>query len=637
MSKNREKKHAVQVAERKAHEDDVARQQAASEAEHHLVEAPKGTSRSRFIFNLLLVVFLLLIFSITGPMMAALTGGGGPAGAIQLSFTVPGDGAEARRVELDNTQFYTDKRLLARLEPLLPFLLPGIRGTGPEGQLDPTEDFELARFLILEQLAQRAGIYVADSEVAETILEAFGDQPSYANYLAGQGVSALTFEGALRRGLIVRRYLVLQSAVAAEVLTEDVIERWKLGAEEFDFDYVEAQTEDFRADAEQEVPADAELEAWFDALTAFQKRAFMTNRTTSVEVAYFDPVAMGDFAALFERYPRPEDEDPEEKAQNYYNGYSHVRFAKPEPETDEEKAAMEAGEVDRFYSFEEVADQVRREAPIYYSMMDWLADMQLRKSADEVVDLETEAVSLGLAYQRVEPREDIGYIEGEEPWCGRYFFGTVGRNRPGDLATRVAIEEGALVVGKVVEVFEPEVKAFADVRDEVVEAWVDERTPQLAVERLEAVRDAFGVRPIEGDFETTASAEDFRAACEAAGFEVQQRGYDRQYPRGQDRDVAPSEAENYLRSRTTLFGLDLDTVVAAEASRDGKAAYLVRVSGRRDGDPAEMTPLEAQSALTQLRGTAQREFFLQTFSDPDWVRREHNMRLSSEEDTAPDA
>lgn len=620
MSKNREKKHAAHVADRKAHEQEIA-EAAAEHHETHLVEAPKGTSRSRFIFNLLLVVFLLLIFSITGPMMSTLTGGGQPTGEIYMAWTTP----DGDRVELETTKFYEEKRKFARLEFLAPFLLLG--------QVEASEDYQTARFLILESLADRAGIYVADTEVADTIVEAFGGAEGYTNWLSVQrDLSASAFENILRRGLMVRRYLQISSATAGEVLTEDVIDRWKLGAEEFNFEYVEVLAEDFREEAEANVLPDDELEAWFMALNDFQKRPFMSDRAVSADLAWFDPSAEGDYSALFESYPRPEDEDAEQMAQNFYNGFSHVRFAKPVPETDEEqKAAEEAGE-SKYFSFDEVADQVRKEAPVYYSMMDWLSHMQLRKSEGEAVDLQTEAITLGIKYERVAPRSRDDWLNGEEPWAGRYFFGSI-TPEEGAYSQRVAVEEDALVIAQILEVRDPQLpENFADYRDEVAAKWVDERIPELTAEKLEAVRDAFGERPEEGEFETTATAEEFKAAVEAAGWEVQERGYDRQFPRPGGDDDRPTQAEFFIRAKSILFTLDQDTVIAAEATRDGKAAYLMRVAGKREGDPMTMLPSEASDAINQLRSSSQSAFFSGTVNNQEWVIRTYNLMLRSLED-----
>ncbi|MFT7667369.1 MAG: hypothetical protein ACI8X5_000048 [Planctomycetota bacterium] len=632
MSKNREKKHAEHQAEQQAHVQDAI-EHAADHHQDHLVEAPKGTSRGRFLFQLFLVVFLLLIFSITGPMMSTLSGDNAQSGVVFFGWVTP----EGETIELDQRSFMEQKQMYARIGEMLPGLMFGL------GQVDPQDDFQLARFLILEKLAARSGIFVADSEVADAIVSAFGSAAGYNVWISSQyNLSPASFEGMLRRALVVSRFLLLSSLTGSEVLTADVIENWKLTAEEFSFEYVEALTEDLTEEVTAAIIPDAELEEWFNAQTEFQKNPYKTERSLAADIAWFDPTSDSSYAGLFETYPRPEEEVAEDMAKTYFQAYSHIRFLKPAPEDDgeeesdvaeaEEAEAEEAEVEDKFYTFEEVEDQVRREAPIYYSMVDWFSHIQKRIVDGEIVDLQTEATLLGFNYERVTPRTRTAWLEGEEPWAGRYQFSAMGSPVEGNYGRRVAIEEDALVITKVIEIVPPALPAFAEIRDKVAEKWIEERCPVVAAEKLEAIRDAFGERPEEGMFDTTASSEEFKAAVEAAGHEVQERGYARQFPRSTDDDDRPTQAEFYIRSKSILFGLDEGNVITAEATRDGNAAYLVRVGGKRDGDPSTMIPSEADSSIQQLRRTAIQAFFSSSYGDFDWMRNEFNVKLASLDD-----
>jgi hypothetical protein len=677
MSKNREKKHAAHLTERHAHAQEVV-ESAAAPHEQHLVEVPKGTSRARFMFNLLLVIFLLLIFSITGPMMAALTGGGAASGAAYMSWTGPDDKVHS----LDYSEFITEKQRFRHLEVFLPYLLLG--------QVDPGDDIQLARFLILEQLAQRAGIYVADGEVSATILEQFGSEEVYDNWLSrGRDLTKRAFEKVFRRGLVVRRFIQMSAVPAGEVLPEKVIERWKLGAKEYNFEFVEALAADYEEAARAEVPADPELEEWFNALPEPQKRAFHTERSLALDVAWFDPRSEETPDSLFARYPRPEDEDAEERAKDYFNGNSHIRFARPEPtpgadeaqgadeeskteeeqspgeeqpaveqpaveqpaveepKTDEELKAEAEQEVEDertdaekafqelFFTFDEVAEQVRREAPVFRSMGAWVADMQARKRAGEAVDLETEAISMGLAFQRVEPRTLTALRESPEPWAGRYLAGSVSRLQEGELSRRVEVEQQALIVVRVGEILQPTLPPFAEIRDRVADKWVEQRKPEIAAEKLEALRATLGEPTDEDESTVSATSDEFRAAAQAAGFEVQERGWQSKVPRPGAPEERATQAEFYLRSRTSLFGLDEGSVPPAEASRDGKAAYLVRTAGEREADQSTMRPVEADQIQTQLRTAALTGFFQKTFGNDDWLRSKFNLVIGNEDEEEP--
>jgi hypothetical protein len=595
--------------------------------EHHLVEAPKGTSRTRFLLNLVLVVFLLLIFTVTGPMMASLTGGN-QGGETFLSWTMPG----GERVQLDSLEFYTEKRRFGRLEPILPYLqFP---------QAEAGEDIETARFLVLEKLAERAGVYVSDEEVSETILLLFGSAAGYQNYINNsRDLTPVAYESILRRGLIVRRFILLSGQAGREVLASDVVDRWKESSKLYDFEYVEALCEDFEDEARAALPDDAALEAYFDAMPPFQKARFNTEPRISAEVAWFDPAAEADFGALLERYPVPEGEDGEEAAEEaakqYFNSFSSVRFRRPEPDTeglsDDEKAKL-LEEFDQYYAYEEVADRVRREAPIYRALAAWLEDLTARAAAGEAADLETEAIALGLSFDRFEPRTRTAFVEGEEPWSGNYLLGAVVGLQPGVLGKRVVVEQDALVVPRVLEKLDPTLPPFAEIRDQIADRWVEEERPKVAAAALEALRDGFGERPAEDSGEEylpVVSSEDFRAAAEAAGYEVLNRGWKRQFPRAADGE-RPTEAEFYLRSRSSLFSMDEGVVPEAEASRDGKAAYLVRTLGSRDPDVAELTPQEYSTARNQLQSAAMTSYYTDEIRSDDWLRRTFNLYLRSE-------
>ncbi|MFT7485306.1 MAG: hypothetical protein ACI9F9_001154, partial [Candidatus Paceibacteria bacterium] len=293
------------------------------------------------------------------------------------------------------------------------------------------------------------------------------------------------------------------------------------------------------------------------------------------------------------------------------------------------KAAFEAGD-ELYFSFEEVEEQVRREAPIYYSMMDWLSHMQARMLGEEVVDLETEAISMGLNFLLVDPRSRANWINGDEPWAGRYFFGSISGSVEGQFNAKVAVEESSLVVAQIIEIRPPALPPFAEIRDEVADKWVTEQRPILAAAKLEELRGTFGERPEEGLFEPTSTSEEFVTAAEAAGFTVQERGWDRQFPRAGQR---PTSAEFYIRSKSILFTQPEGSIPVAEATRDGKAAYLMRCIGEREGDPSTMTPQEAANARQGLQSAAMTEYFTGSITNDDWLRTKFNLFLASEEGT----
>ena len=83
--KTKQQKHHEHVAEKKqAHE--VHEAEVAHAHDDDLIVAPKGMSRGKFIAVMALTIFVLVAFMITGPMLAAL-GGGGAGDRIYMTWT----------------------------------------------------------------------------------------------------------------------------------------------------------------------------------------------------------------------------------------------------------------------------------------------------------------------------------------------------------------------------------------------------------------------------------------------------------------------------------------------------------------------------------------------------------------------
>ncbi len=606
MSKNREQKHAHQLAEKHAQEQQRQAEQAAHH-EEHFVEAPKGTSRARFLFNFLLVVFLLVIFSISGPFMSALSGGGGGADDVFCSWTLP----NGERQSLTTIEFFQEKRNFASLEVMFPYL--GMQG------IDPGEDESTARFLISEQMAEWNGVSAASEDLAELILGAFGDQDTYRRYIASRrDLTPATFEKMLRRGRTVQRYTQLLASGAHLVSPTEIAETWSKQNQE---------NADFADAARAELPGPEGLQDWFDGLSPFEKSRFNSLPSWSADLVWFDVAAPADTTALFAKYPRPEDEDAEEMALNYYNSFSYVRFARPEPAEGEEAPE------EKFFSFDEVADAARLEAPVYYSMADWLSDMQSRMDAGEAVDLEAEGKALGLSAALVAPRSRDGWSEGEEPWAGQFLAQSTSGVPEGRLATRVTVEKGALVVARVLEKNDPSLPPFEEISEQVADRWVEQQQSEVALDRLRELRAGFEVQPAEGveeaSKEAKADLEAFKAAVTAAGYTLVERGYRSRYPRPGDDSTETTAGDTFLQGSSLIYSLEDSDIAEPEASRDGLNSFLVRFGGKRNADLSKMDPSELQAMQGQLGRNAEIAFFQDSFDDPEWIKRNFSLYLKS--------
>jgi hypothetical protein len=620
MSKNREQKHAKHLAEKHSLEKQQAKETEQHPTEAHLVEVPKGTSRLRFILSFVLVVFLLLVFSITGPMMSALSGGSEGGDAVFMSWTLP----DGQKRTLNTAEFFQEKRAFATLEIMYPIL--GMAG------IDPGDNDATARFLITEDMAHFSGVSAATDDLEELILTAFGDAETYKGYIASRrDLTPLAFEALLRRGRTAQRYTQLLASGVSALAPTEIADAWSKNNQEYNFQYVELTNEDFSEAARASLPGDEALEDWFDGLSPFEKAGYNTSPSWSADLAWLDTSSSAPMQALMEAYPRPEDEDAEEMALNYYNSFSYVRFLRPTPE---DGGAEEEQDAERFLAYEDVTSLAQREAPIYNSLVDWLSDMQTRLDEGEVVDLQTEAIALGLTFAAVDPRTSADWAEGEEPWSGNFLAQSTGGLPEGRLATRVTVEEGAFVIAQVVEKFAASLPPFSEVRDRVADSWAEERRAELAVESLVSLRAEFEVAPEDGDVKDAPRAastdlEAFKSAVTAAGYTLVERGFKTRYSRPGDDPSKNSEADNFLQNSTQFYTLEEGTLPVPSGTRDGKLSFLVRVGGKRDPELSMMDPGELAMMKMQLGRTAEMAFFQNTYENPKWIKAEFSLYLKS--------
>jgi hypothetical protein len=160
----------------------------------------------------------------------------------------------------------------------------------------------------------------------------------------------------------------------------------------------------------------------------------------------------------------------------------------------------------------------------------------------------------------------------------------------------------------VTEVSEPHEPDFDTIKEAVADDWVAEHSIELALESLEALRDAFGTAP-EDDPETeedesagwnpSATDEVFRATAAPLDYVVQERPWLERFELPGDFDDA-TEADKHFRTAFAWYGLEVDQVPPPEKNAMGTHAYLARYVGER---PKPMTEIKA-SDLAGLRAQA---------------------------------
>lgn len=587
------------------------------EHDEELVHVPKGQSKFQFYLMVIVILVILVAFSITPAMMSSFSPDRGDETFV--SWEVPG----REPVAMDSMTFRTEKRNLNTLQQVLGQPMPLAIGF-----FDAKSDELVARFMILEELALQAGMRVSDDEVREQILAYFGSGDSYRNVVQMRGATTKLFEDALSRYLLVRRYLDWMTMGASLVDPAIVEDEWLATNQEFAFDYVVVPTENYKADAEQQIPATEELQAWFDAKSEFEKTRYFVGPYFSAEAAYLSlPLEMVP-EQLVAAYPPAEDEDFDSAAQGYYDLYYTTRFTKPEDQRE--------GEDDLYFAFEDVSDVCRVEVQAFNAMNLWLRDLDEKRKAGEEIDLVAEAERLGLEYgKQEEPLTREAWNEVELPWVGNFVVGNIVRGGKGVMSSRIVVDSKALVLSRVIDRVEKSLPEFAEIEQRVSEDWVKEQMSTIATLRLEQVRDILGNRPVD-QTETwvlTVDSEKFGEAAVNRGFEPRRRDYlrrdeSRTVPLTDDDGEMERAVRDYLAKANSLYQLEDGQVAPAEANTQGTYAFLVRLDGTRDPDLTQkLDPGAVEAAEARLGQAARQDFLMSSYASLEWYRSQMGLVL----------
>ncbi len=559
------------------------------------IRAPKESSKLRFVVLIALLVFLLVVFMIPGALFGTARGSRDDEG-------FRWDHPSAGTVQMARTDFVLKKRALDQALNIDPFMRLAL---GLEMQGTPS-DQEIARILVLDGLAEEAGIVISVDDLREHLTQLVqqrfgGDFNLYQTTLQRFGGAAVV-ESNLSQLLRVRRYLDLLGHVASIASPAEIDELWNEDHVEYAFDFAEVDVNGVREEAAGLVPSDEELGAWFDALSEPERFRFQTQEKRKTQFAVYRVGATAE--ALVAAFPDGESTTPEEKAREYYDRVFFQRFRRPKDDAaseDPEGEEAPAEPPSEYLSFDEVADVAQAEAPIYRALGAWIEDMELRRSAGEEVDMAAEAAQYGLEVETTDAltREELIAREGlGGPNLAIMAFQTV----EGALAPNVQILEDGFCVLRVAEVAEPAIPPLAEIRDEVQEQWIDEKVQELTLERLRELRAGFpeyvpepdpdeeelGLENLESEDRRTASQEAFTAALSAAGYEAQARDWrDKSAP---PPATAQSSQDRFFTTHREFYLLDVGEVSEPLLDSAGEKAYLVRLADTRE------VPMERMSA-----------------------------------------
>lgn len=566
-------------------------------ADDEVVHVPKGKSKLRYLLTLGLMLFVLVIFTVGDQFAGTFSRGPSPTGTY-MTWVHPTAGTQA----VSYVDFVNAKRQVEEF----------FRAQGQRTGREQTEDANITYLLITDRLARDAGMEVARTEIARMLREGqrglcapFFSKENYLAALSSQDVTPASFESTLAWLVRVTRFEGLTLYAMATPAPSAVEQVWKDQHNEYAFDLVGLKRDDLRSEAALEEPDEAALAAWYDALEAGEKgrlfREHFTPERISAELLSWTPGSPLP-TGLLERFPAPEGTDPAVSGRNYYDLFQHVRYLRPEPAA-EEGTETAAGELqDLLYlPYEDVAAAAADEARVRGALEALLADLRARKSAGETLDLQALAAELGLAHQNDGlPRSVDAWAEVVDSELVIYLR-TPGE---GNLLRQSVVGSTRLWLGQVLERLPSAPPAFEDVRDVAREAWLDQRSAELARERLAKVYAALlakaGSAPAEGAPEPAlvdAADADFSAALAEAGLTAQSIDWFDPARDAEATDADPARA--FLRDGyfpgAPLYSLAAGQVAAPQAARDGETVWLVRGRGKREPAELALRPAEYES------------------------------------------
>ncbi|MBK7641737.1 MAG: SurA N-terminal domain-containing protein [Planctomycetes bacterium] len=553
--------------------------------EDEIVHTPTP-HRARWIMGILLLILILTTFTVGDEITKLMTGQS--RSSAYATWNRPGVGEQS----ISGEDWQGCMRSLSKLYSVL----------GKPLQEDDLKEV-VAQTLLVSAMAQDAGIAVTDKELGDFIVRSFGSGQNYQLILPRYRVTPKEFESILRQVLIVERYTTLLADAWNTPDIAAVEKSWKAQHQEYAFDYVMLPVANALEEAKKAPITDEELHAYFDALSQPRKDSFRTREKLAAELIGLAFENAAD-EALFAKYPKPADEAELEKlAKDYFDAYGMRRF--PGKTYDESK------------------DAARTEALAYASMQAWLKDLRERQDKGQAIDLVAESAALGLALVPVPtPLEQSEWLSQKPaPWIGTQtpalVFGNATDVLAGKLYPAVIVDDGGFVVVEPTTKVDPAMPAFEEISDKLREEMWQKRARDFASVHLELLRDKFGTRPPteEGKpapaFMPETDEETFYKVAKEMGFEPQLRDYEeRSTPFKPD---APP-IDMYAKTQPLLYTSPPNTVLPANTSFDGKNAFLVRVRGVRDPDPARMTAGEFANVSGGLKASATTELRTKEFS-----------------------
>lgn len=575
-----------------------------AEQEIETIHVPRGKSRARYVLTIFLLIFILVIFVVSDLFQGAFsrTGGGGDSAFVEWNHPRLGLRSIGYR------DFVMERR---RVEDFYRVL-----GVDRRQLRDLTSDENIARTLLLDELAVEAGVEFTDSELRAFVKERFSDAATYARMLEGAQVAAVDFQEVLRRMLRVQRYESILSELASQPEAAEIEKGWKEQHKEHSLELVTFHVDVDDPQVLAKLPDQAGLSAWYDGLEALRKRQMFSAEwrpeRVAAELAYFN-FDGGDSTALVARYPRPAEQDVEQLGRDFHSQFAHLRFRRPEEKADATDARERL-----YFTYDEVAERAKSEALAHAALLDWSNELRAKVASGGEIELASEAVAMGLAFVReATPKSQIEWTS-MPTLGGPVLSDAVMRASRGDRFVSAMVTDRQIVLGRVTERLEAGPPAFPEVAARVEEEWRKDAAYESARLRANALVEACKPPLVDGvQPQPMATAETFAEKAAEAGLAVVLVEWFDQSKLPTDVDPGESDVQHFLRelrlgARSAITSIP-DAVMGPYTSTAKERIFVSRYIGSREPPTVVIEPREFRGLQANALRKSQQQFSQELF------------------------
>ncbi len=545
---------------------------------------PDKMSRGRRITLIVVAIFCLLIFSVTGPMADTIMGWFGPT-VVNVYATVE---LPSGKTEITMEDYRAAGNLMD--------FEAGLNGMRADKEFE-----DVLVYATLMKLADHFEVVTTAEELRLMLLQAVRSASDYENLYRNFGFTrAVDFENTLARAQRVRKMEQLLTA-ATVVSDADVLKAWHELYDEMRYSFAVWQPAEFAEAAAELTPTEEELQKFYDeGLTPVQRAALEREQSAAFELLVADEAALATpgVQALLGI-----DAEPSEAAlSGFYNRYSLSLYRRPALEPGQTRPEGE-GEV---FSIAELGPRLARDYRLHAALV------QAGLSLPGAPDAAAFATENGLRFESFTEPVKLSELE-KLPTYGSFqlrnlFSGEVGTW----LQSPVLLPDGLAYLARPTLIQQRELPPLAEIRDAVIGHWREKEQLRLANEAAQAFVAGLPKQSewVEGD-PVTLAPEAFAQALGAERRALTEIDWIARTVRPAADPIWSAEETVKRRARTILSGrlkdlLDGQVIGPEDFGTDG--IVVLHLVGRRAADEAKIWPNELQRARSDAQRLAETNF-----------------------------